>query len=91
MTPPDDPAVPIRMCVGCRAKRPHTELVRCVIGADGLAHVDRHGAGRGAWLCGLDCLEPAVRRRAFERAWRIDGRLPAGVLQPLGRELTGTI
>jgi uncharacterized protein len=91
MTPPDDPAGPIRTCVGCRAQRPQSALVRCVLAADGLAHVDRHGAGRGAWLCGIDCLEPATRRRGFERAWRVDGRLAPGVLAPLGRELTGTI
>jgi predicted RNA-binding protein YlxR (DUF448 family) len=41
-----------------------------VLGTDGTARVDRHGAGRGAWLCGAACLEPAVRRRGFDRAWR---------------------
>ena len=33
--------------------------------------MDRHGAGRGAWLC-LDsprCLDEAVRRHGFERAF----------------------
>ena len=37
------------------------------------ARVDRHGAGRGAWLCGAGCFELAVRRRAFDRAWRTTG------------------
>ena len=39
---------------------------------DGRAVVDRAGAGRGAWLCVPpgDCFQLAVRRKAFERAWR---------------------
>jgi uncharacterized protein len=90
MTLPNDPAVPIRTCIGCRAKRPQAELVRCVLGADGLARVDRYGAGRGAWLCGSACLDPAIRRNAFERAWKTGARVPASVLEPLHRELTGT-
>jgi predicted RNA-binding protein YlxR (DUF448 family) len=43
-----------------------------VLTADGRAIVDRTAAGRGAWLCvpPSDCFERAVRRKAFERAWR---------------------
>jgi predicted RNA-binding protein YlxR (DUF448 family) len=41
-----------------------------VLGANGLAHVDRHGDGRGAWLCGAACFDVAVRRSGFQRAWR---------------------
>jgi predicted RNA-binding protein YlxR (DUF448 family) len=95
----NDPAGPIRTCVGCRAKRPQAELVRCVLDADGVAHVDRPRAGRqgrsgrggrGAWLCGIECLEPAMRRGGFERAWKTGARIPAAALAPLGRELSGT-
>jgi uncharacterized protein len=61
--------------------------VRCVLTADGVATVDRAGPGRGAWLCtpSEDCYRLAVRRRAFERAWR----RPVGqdALVQLGREL----
>ena len=60
---------------------------------DGRAVVDRAGSRRGAWLCipPDDCFELAVRRKAFERAWRrpvgrevldelaTDGQLPARV------------
>jgi predicted RNA-binding protein YlxR (DUF448 family) len=90
MTATDDRA-PIRTCVGCRAKRPQAELVRCVLAADGCAHVDRYAPGRGAWLCGSRCLDAALRRRGFERAWRLDARLPADAFAPLGSELPGTI
>jgi predicted RNA-binding protein YlxR (DUF448 family) len=43
-----------------------------VLTADGRATVDRVGPGRGAWLCvpATDCFRLAVRRKAFERAWR---------------------
>ena len=40
--------------------------------------MDRHGAGRGAWLCrdSIGCLDDAVRRHGFERAFKasIDAR-----------------
>jgi predicted RNA-binding protein YlxR (DUF448 family) len=43
-----------------------------VLTPDGHAAVSRTAAGRGAWLCkpSADCFQLAVRRRAFERAWR---------------------
>jgi predicted RNA-binding protein YlxR (DUF448 family) len=60
-------------------------LVRCVL-ADGAVRIDRHGAGRGAWLCGIECLEPA-RRRGFERAFRTS--VDADAIDRLAAELTG--
>ena len=70
MTLPSEPHVPIRTCVGCGARRPQTELVRCVI-ADGAIHRSRVAPGRGAWLCGIGCVELARGRRGFERAWHV--------------------
>jgi predicted RNA-binding protein YlxR (DUF448 family) len=34
--------------------------------------VDRHAAGRGAWLCrdSTGCLDEAVRKHGFERAFK---------------------
>jgi uncharacterized protein len=80
-----DPNRPIRTCIGCRTRRPQADLVRCVLGTDGVARLDRLGAGRGAWLCGAECFDVAVRRRAFERAWRV----PVGAEQlvQLARQL----
>jgi predicted RNA-binding protein YlxR (DUF448 family) len=62
-------------------------LVRCVLGADGSAHVSRTGAGRGAWLCVPpdQCFSLAVRRRGFERAWR--RAVPTAALERLAQEL----
>ena len=79
--------IPERTGVGCRQRRPQVALVRCVLGADGRARVDRTGAGRGAWLCAppQECFGLALRRKAFQRAWR----RPVGpdALAELGREL----
>jgi predicted RNA-binding protein YlxR (DUF448 family) len=56
-----------------------------VLDGDGIAHVDRNGPGRGAWLCGSECLDVAIRRKAFDRAWRTTVR--AGQLEGLAGEL----
>jgi predicted RNA-binding protein YlxR (DUF448 family) len=75
---------PERTCVGCRRRRLQRELVRCVLGADGRPVVSRTAGGRGAWLCDPPgpCFELAVRRKAFERAWRRP--IGADVLDELG-------
>lgn len=67
-------AVPIRTCVGCRARAEAPSLVRVAWdeSVNRLA-VDsrRRLGGRGAWLHPkADCLEMAVRRKAFGRALR---------------------
>ncbi len=70
MTPQGDVHVPIRTCIGCRQQHPQTRLVRLVLDESGSIRVDRRAPGRGAWLCGSGCVEPARRKRAFDRAWR---------------------
>jgi predicted RNA-binding protein YlxR (DUF448 family) len=69
VTTPETDAAPLRTCVGCRDKRPQRNMVRCVLGPDGPT-VSRIAPGRGAWLCSEACLHVAIRRKAFERAWR---------------------
>ena len=63
---------PTRTCVGCRSALPADQLIRIVRLPGGALSVDRHGAGRGAWLCrdSPGCLDDAVRRHGFERAFR---------------------
>ncbi len=65
--------IPMRMCMGCRERRPKRELVRVVRRAsDGVVTIDPTGrlAGRGAYLCAdrPECLSKAVKTRALERA-----------------------
>jgi predicted RNA-binding protein YlxR (DUF448 family) len=79
---PDKPQVPQRICVGCRRTDSRSVLLRVVVGSGapqgGAAGVDlvpdprRSRPGRGAWLHpASDCLDLAVRRRAFGRALRL--------------------
>ena len=71
--------LPMRTCIGCREVREKSELIRIVRqpGTDGTAPVlsaDESGGmvGRGAYLCRrTECLERAVKRRGFERAFRM--------------------
>lgn len=72
--------VPQRTCIACRkvdAKRGLTRLVRL---AEGRVAVDATGkrAGRGAYLCAeRGCWEAALKRKAIERALKIESLDPA--------------
>lgn len=68
------------MCVGCRKRELAVELLRVVAVSTGNGSyaviVDIAGKlpGRGAWLHpAAQCVQQAVRRRAFTRALRIAG------------------
>ena len=81
MTTPDrdEPRGPVRSCIGCRTKRTSDLLVRLTRAA-GRTAVDGVSNGRGAWLCrgiangeslvDAQCLDDALRKRAFNKAWR---------------------
>ena len=70
--------MPIRTCIGCRAAVPPSQLVRVARDGGGQLHLGRHVPGRGAWLCASPgrcipaaaCLDQAVHRHAFGRAFR---------------------
>ena len=62
---------PTRTCLGCRRRRPKTEMVRLVRRADGRVEADRTAAGRGAYVCATDeCLERALRPARLTHAFR---------------------
>ncbi|ORA25443.1 DNA-binding protein [Mycobacterium angelicum] len=70
----------MRTCVGCRKRELAAELLRVVAESDGNGKhaviVDTAGSlpGRGAWLHpSPQCVQQAIRRRAFTRALRITG------------------
>ncbi|GAA2717867.1 MULTISPECIES: YlxR family protein [Streptomyces] len=76
-------ACPERTCVGCRERAAKSELLRTVV-AGGACVPDPRGTlpGRGASVHPtLVCLELAVRRRAFPRAFRIQGPLDTAELR----------
>jgi predicted RNA-binding protein YlxR (DUF448 family) len=84
---------PVRTCIGCRERAQKFELLRVVAGAgaDGQPAVrpdpDGRAPGRGAHLHPTtECLDRAVRRRAFNRALRVTVALPGGLSVDLLRE-----
>ncbi|WP_208611958.1 YlxR family protein [Mycobacterium paraffinicum] len=71
---------PVRTCVGCRERELAVELLRVVAVSRGNGEyaviVDTRSSlpGRGAWLHpASQCVQQAIRRRAFTRALRIAG------------------
>ena len=59
-----------RSCVGCRAVRPKSELIRCVRSPSGAVSIDQDGKaqGRGAYICpSLECLAKAGKKRLINR------------------------
>jgi predicted RNA-binding protein YlxR (DUF448 family) len=74
--------VPQRTCVACRKTESKRGLIRLVRSADGRVVIDPTGkqAGRGAYLCAeRSCWEMAFKRKAMERALRIERLDPADV------------
>ncbi|MEV5571539.1 YlxR family protein [Spirillospora sp. NPDC052269] len=72
-----DRAVPARTCVGCRVRTAKSDLLRLVV-RDDVIVLDPQGRlpGRGAHLHpDPKCLQLAVKRRAFPRAFRVQGPL----------------
>ncbi|MFB7852868.1 MULTISPECIES: YlxR family protein [unclassified Streptomyces] len=76
-------ACPERTCVGCRERAAKSELLRIVV--EGNACVpDPRGTlpGRGAYVHPVPaCLDLAVRRRAFPRAFKAKGPFDPAALQ----------
>ncbi|WP_297739431.1 YlxR family protein [Mycobacterium sp.] len=73
---------PVRTCVGCRRRELAAELLRVVAVSTGNGEyaviVDDRSSlpGRGAWLHPVpQCVQQAIRRRAFTKALRITAPL----------------
>lgn len=63
--------IPMRMCAGCRERKPKRELIRVVRTPEGEVLLDGTGkkSGRGVYVCqDAACLQKAVKSRALERA-----------------------
>ncbi|WP_316529203.1 YlxR family protein [Kitasatospora brasiliensis] len=84
-------ARPERTCVGCRKRAAKHQLLR-VTAVEGECVPDPRGAlpGRGAHLHpDPGCLDLAVRRRAFPRAFRLQGALDTERLREFIGERAG--
>ena len=68
----EEPRTPVRTCLGCGKKQTKALLHRLVLDAQNQPLLDRTQAapGRGAYLCGPGCLQAAVKRKAFQRAFK---------------------
>ncbi|MDT0378809.1 YlxR family protein [Streptomyces sp. DSM 42041] len=78
-------ACPERTCVGCREHAGKAGLLRVVM-IEGRIVPDLRGTlpGRGAYVHPAQrCVDLAVRRRAFQRAFRAQGPLDTAELQHL--------
>ena len=70
---PERGHVPVRMCSGCRARRPKVELVRLVLDGDGGLCVDEEKTrpGRGVYICPCsECLELTIKKKGFVKGFR---------------------
>jgi predicted RNA-binding protein YlxR (DUF448 family) len=82
----------VRTCVGCRQRAARRELLRVVAVEQGsglrvVPDPPGRAPGRGAHLHPTaECLERALRRRAFPRALRVEGRLDSSALEEFIRE-----
>ena len=73
----------VRTCVGCRTRALRSALLR-VVSQNGSLVIDERAAlpGRGAWLHPTpECMEAALRRRAFVRALRVSGDLDTQTIE----------
>ena len=64
---------PTRTCLGCRARRPKSGLVRLVRRADGVVVADPGARlpGRGAYVCAeVGCVERALKSGKLSHAFR---------------------
>ncbi|GHA99446.1 YlxR family protein [Streptomyces termitum] len=76
-------ACPERTCVGCRERAAKSDLLRTVVSGDECVP-DHRGTlpGRGAYVHPAShCLDLAVRRRAFPRAFKVTGPLDTAALR----------
>ncbi|MBO0979593.1 YlxR family protein [Microbacterium sp. SD291] len=74
---------PVRTCVGCRTRAPRAALLR-VVAQDNILVADERAVlpGRGAWVHPTqECMDAALRRRAFGRALRVSGDLDTQTIE----------
>lgn len=73
----------VRTCVGCRTRAPRSALLR-VVSIDSVLVLDERATmpGRGAWVHETpECVDAAIRRRAFVRALRVSGPLDTQTIE----------
>ncbi len=61
-----------RTCIACGVQKQKKDLFRIVRNKQGEVSLDLYGkaAGRGAYVCSINCLEKAAATKGFDRALR---------------------
>ncbi len=80
--------IPVRMCAGCRERKPKNEMLRIVRKPDGEVMIDRTGktSGRGTYLCrNQECLKKAEKSGSIRKVLEIS--IPADLYRRLESEL----
>lgn len=81
--------IPMRRCVGCQEQKEKKALVRIVRTPEYDIVLDPTGkkSGRGAYICrDAQCLELARKKKAFNRALKVD--IPDEIYERLKLELS---
>jgi hypothetical protein len=78
----------VRTCVGCRSRALRSSLLRVVVrNSEIVADTSATLPGRGAWLHPVDeCLDLALKRRAFGRALKAEAALDPTAIRAALRE-----
>jgi len=88
----DERPGPVRTCLGCGKKQPKGLLHRLVLNAkhQPVRDTAQTAPGRGAYLCGPGCLKAAVKRKAFQRAFKQSVELDVPTLEEVLRDPEAT-
>lgn len=78
-----------RSCIACRKLENWTDLIRTVLVGDEIkVDEDHRMQGRGAWLHS-NCLQIAIERKAFNRAFNYEGQLKMQAVSDYLKGLSG--
>jgi predicted RNA-binding protein YlxR (DUF448 family) len=86
--PAQEESGPLRTCVVTRAERAPDQMIRFVLGPDGMVAPDlrRRLPGRGVWTNATAAtVAEAVKRRAFERGFKAAAKVPDGLVALIDR------
>ena len=89
----DEETGPVRRCALTRDRKPKEELIRFVLGPDGMVVPDLRERlpGRGVWLtASKDCVAEAAKRNAFAAALKTKANVPPAFADQVERLLTET-
>ena len=80
--------IPIRICIGCRTRRPAFEMIRMKTFEQSLVVVNdkKKSGGRGCYICpSEECAEKALKKARLEKALKTELRVIPPVDSVLGK------